>query len=349
MLLELVSPAILPLGLVLVGPPEHRQPGVLGVTLQHPTTQALVYAGQFQVTGARAHIGRHYGQAFCQQAHLLAKGTVELELAIPSQMGLGSEAMIGLTMARALNWVHALPLDSDPTWPQKLGLARGEVLALPAFERGGLLVAGLEMSGSESSEVLRRIEIAHEKRNQDWVCTLFLPRLSSNSLEDLERRRLANLPAALDHIPAGRLAAATEALLSAVDTDNLDAFAAALMEIQAINQEGCARAGNPDPSWVEEQRVWAVMRESGALAWGRSAAGQALFGLVPGGPASVQVCAALRHELGFDKGMSLATIVDNQGSRYKVHPVDVDEAKHLIFNAHQGLLSGGGVGAQRDQ
>ena len=127
------------------------------------------------------------------------------------------------------------------------------------------------------------------------------------------------------------------------------AFGAALMEIQAINQEGGARAGNPDPSWVEEQRVWAVMRESGALAWGRSAAGQALFGLVPGGPASVQVCAALRHELGFDKGMSLATIVDNQGSRYKVHPVDVDEAKHLIFNAHQGLLSGGGVGAQRDQ
>lgn len=340
MLLELATPAILPLALAAVEKNGRRKPGLLGLTLQHPLSHTLMYrSSQLQITGARAHIGHKYCQAFLEHSSLPLCGTVELEHATPSHMGLGSDAMIGLTMARGLIWAQDLPPDGTPAWYRALGLNTVDALALHAFDQGGLLIADLEEHGNEPPGLLIRVEIEHEKRDQDWIFVLFLPRVPSDTSDNLEIDLLTDLLAAQSTISPERLAAASDALLSAAEADDITTFASAVMDIQKLNLEGLEHAGNPRPYSENEKQVLKIMQENGALAWGRSAAGMALFGLIQGGKASVGLRAVLRREIGFDKGLTLATIVDNHGSRSMVHEEDVENAKQQIFNFHRGILS----------
>jgi hypothetical protein len=58
------------------------------------------------VSGARADLARRQAEHFFRHHHLPAQAEIEIELAIPQYMGLGSAAMLGLTVARALATLH---------------------------------------------------------------------------------------------------------------------------------------------------------------------------------------------------------------------------------------------------
>ena len=312
MLIEVGSPCSLPLGLIRT---QDNQTCLLGVTLQHPPTDLFAEASaQFSVTGPLAHKGYAHAQHFLAHHHLPQQANVEIELAIPDMMGLGAETILGLSIARALAWVHSLPTDDAPTLARAIGLGPQHALNVWGFQQGGFLMVDVQQLNTP----LRRHPIAHEDQAA-WGFVLLLPRVPPETPESLEADHLQRL---LDAAP--RVSVATERLLAedlwpALEQNDLPAFARALMTLQPLNQQALAEAGMALPFTKDEQAVLDLFRDRGALAWGRSLTGMALYGLVQGASASVEVRHHLSELVGLYGGWVMATITDNVGARHTLH------------------------------
>src|SRR5215212_7942925 len=117
---ELTSPSCLLLGLAQLD----GRICQLGITLQFPQIQLLArHSRALAISGARADLARKQAEHFFQHHHLPPQAEIEIELAIPQFMGLGSAAMLGLSVARALSTLHALPADNLAGLARSVGLA----------------------------------------------------------------------------------------------------------------------------------------------------------------------------------------------------------------------------------
>jgi predicted sugar kinase len=301
---ELTTPACLLLGMAQLD----GQICQLGITLQFPQIQLLARKSPgLAVSGARADLARRQAERFFQ--HLAPQAEIEIELAIPQFMGLGSAGMLGLSVAQALAKLHAQP-DADPaSLAQSVGLAEDEVLEIHAFAQGGLLLV------NEQGELLRRHPIAHTDEADDWVFVFVLPRPSAATPETLERDQRVALRMAARHLGAETAGIITADLWPAVERDDIAAFAQALTGIHALNQAALDRAGWLTPLSPHEQAILDMMRDAGALAAGRTLAGLGLYGLIRGGGPSRDLRRALTERLGYFGGTVMASICDNNGAR----------------------------------
>src|SRR5215212_2868431 len=223
---ELTSPACLLLGLAQLD----RQICQLGITLQFPQIQLLARRSPaLAVSGARADLARQQAERFFQYHQLPPQAEIEIELAIPQFMGLGSAAMLGLSIARALATLHALPADDGAGLARSVGLADDEALEMHAFAQGGLLLVG------EQGELLRRHAIAHSDEADDWVLVFVLPRPPAETPASLERDQRAALRAASRHLGSEIASTITADLWPAVERDDIATFAQALTRIQELN------------------------------------------------------------------------------------------------------------------
>jgi len=333
-LIEIDAPASLPLGLIQLESEAGLKTCLLGVTLQHPPVNlfAQAYPGGFKMTGARADVAYEQGERFLQYHQLERRAEVEIELAIPSLVGLGSEPMLGLSMAQALAWLNNLPLDNTLALAQALGLKPQNVLEVWGFAQGGLLL--VDVSGAAHFESashlitppLHRHEIAHPEK-EAWAFVLLLPRIPPDTPETLEADRLEALLKAAPHLSADTGFVVTTELWAALANDDLPAFARSLMAIQQLNQEALTKAGTPLDYSPAEQVIFEIMHKNGALAWGRSATGLALYGLVKGARASVELRHKLRHHVGIFGGRVMASITANTGASYDVRDYSLDDNK----------------------
>ncbi|KPV45766.1 hypothetical protein SE17_44070, partial [Kouleothrix aurantiaca] len=158
--------------------------------LQHPPIQLDARsAAQLLATGGRADLANQQAARAVEQLSLPAQGDIEIELAIPSLMGLGSAGMLGLSVAQALLALHDQPATDAAALADAAGLSRPEALELHAFAHGGLLQVAAD------GQLLRRAEIAHDEDNA-WVWVLVLPRLTVGADETLEAQRRGALLAA---------------------------------------------------------------------------------------------------------------------------------------------------------
>jgi predicted sugar kinase len=329
MLIEIGSPASLPLGLVRLEDEGTTKTCLLGLTLQHPPVNLFAQAHPtgLQITGARADVGYAQAKRFLQYHKLEERAEVEIELAIPSLVGLGSEPMLGLSMAQALAWLNNLPLDNIPTLAQAIALQPQDALQIWGYDRGGLLV--VDVSGASLFELqppLRRYEIAHPEK-EAWAFVLVLPRIPAGAPETLEVDRLGTLLKAAPHLSADTGQVITAELWPALENNDLAAFGRNLMALQALNQEALASAGNSLAYSSDEQAVFDIMRDQGAVAWGRSATGLALYGLVKGARASIDLRHKLRHHVGFFGGRVMASITDNRGATYAFKDYNLEDGK----------------------
>src|SRR5262245_12226630 len=198
MYVELTTPACLLLGLVMLD----GQPAQLGVTLRYPPIQLLARgAPVLTITGGRADLAYRQAERFdayrptaisahspAPTSHATQPGCaplpsqrergaggaaphaeVEIELAIPAFMGLGSGAMLGLSVARALATLNSQLADDAQELARAVGLAADEALELHAFAQGGLLLV------DSAGALRRRRSIAEHNEADDWVFVLVLP------------------------------------------------------------------------------------------------------------------------------------------------------------------------------
>ncbi len=299
--LELAAPCCLTLAAARVD----GRPALLGITLRHPPVQLEARAAaQLGVTGARADAAYAHAAAFQRAQGLATAAEIELELAVPSHMGLGSSAIAGLAAARALAALHGLPAADGPELARAAGVAPDDGLAVHAFAGGGLLAVG------EDGALLRRAAISHGDVARDWVFVIVLPRVppgTPDALEDTLRRELWAAAGGLG-VEAEQLFAAE--LWPAAAGDDIGAFAAALTKLQALAPGA--------PLADDEAAILAVMGEAGALVCGRAPTGLALYALLEGADPSRELRRALAVHLGHTSGTVMATICDTTGARHRI-------------------------------
>jgi predicted sugar kinase len=251
MFIEINTPASLPLGLVRLEGETGLKTCLLGVTLQHPPVNlsAQAHPAGLQVSGARADIAYTQAERCLQQQHLKQPAEVEIELAIPNLVGLGSETMLGLSVAQALAWVNNLPLDNTPMLAQAVGLQRRDALSVWGFAQGGVLLVDVsdatpgEDAAYPFTSPVRRFELAHSDK-ETWVFVLILPRIPPDTPENLESDRLKALLKAAPHLSleSGQVLAAE--LWPALESDDLPAFGRALLVLRELNQAALTSAGS---------------------------------------------------------------------------------------------------------
>lgn len=314
MLLEIGAPASLPLAAIRF---ESGAAALLGVTLQHPPLNLAARPGEvLSLEGARAEFGYPFARRFLAHHRLPERGLLEIELAIPSHMGLGSDAVLALGVAEALAWLHDRPRDDPALLGAAAGLGPEWAFETHAYAQGGVLL--VEASGSAAPAVLRRRTLAH-RDDSAWVFVLYLPRVPAGAPDRLEPDRRAVLLSALPHLSpdTGRLLETV--LWPALEADDVDAFGRALRELQALNAQALAAAGLSQPLPGDLQALLDLCAAEGAAAWGRSLGGFALFALIRGKSPAVALRQKLVARVGYHGGTVMTAICDNQGARRAVH------------------------------
>jgi predicted sugar kinase len=303
--LELTTPCCLPLGAVQAD----GRPTLLGAALQYPPINLVMRSlNELSVTGARAPVARAQAQQWFESHNLPPKAEIEIELAIPAHMGLGSEAMMGMSVGRGLRDLAGL---GDPRGldEQRTAVGLGAEWALEAWSasQGGLHAVGLDGTS------LQRHAVKHDDDNA-WVFVIHLPRAPADTPPSFEHtQRLALIKAAsLVQADAGPMWAA-------LATNDLPAFAKELMTIQERTTEALSRIGAPVVVSAESQRMIEVIKLSGAPAWGQSFGGLAVWGLVHGAKQSQDARLKMRRVMGYEGGTITAAVVDNDGVKIKTN------------------------------
>jgi predicted sugar kinase len=338
---EVTAPACLLLGLVLLD----GRPCQLGVTLRYPPIQLLARAAPaLTITGGRADLairqverfyayrrtaiplhppipfplveeGEHDSPPLLSQRERGLGGEgqaeIEIDLATPAFMGLGSGAMLGLSVARALAALHGWPADDARELARAAGLAADEALEAHAFAQGAMLLV------DSDGELRRRQPIADHDEAGDWVFVLVLPRVPTGTPETLEADRRQSLRDSAAHLDLRTGRICNDLLWPAAESDDIAEFARGLMAIQELNEAALAEMGRPVDLSADEQAILGVMRAGGALAWGRCISGLGLYGLIKGGGPSRELRRALTDRLGYFGAAVMATLCDNNGAQQR--------------------------------
>ncbi|NJO07347.1 MAG: hypothetical protein HC876_18550 [Chloroflexaceae bacterium] len=308
--MEVGAPCSLPLGLVCIEAGGTRKMCLLGVAVQHPPMHLLGFARRTaQVTGARADLATVYAHRF-RAYHQLSKLTdIEIELATPAYMGLGSDGVLGLSVARLLAAMHNLPTETAAL-VSALGLEPRHALSIAAFDRGGLVLLDLGVPPGVVPPVVQRYEIAHPEK-EAWAFVFYLPRVSNHTPPTLEDQHTNALFQAAPFLEDNTEAGAQ--LATAVQQNDVALFAQALTLVRQQTEAALLRAGHGVVLSEETQQVLAVMQEMGAVAWGRNFGGLGLYGLIEGAHPSRLMRYRLRQQFGAHGGWIMATITDNRG------------------------------------
>ncbi|MCA9997690.1 MAG: hypothetical protein KDE56_18155 [Anaerolineales bacterium] len=326
MLIEIGTPAMLPLGLVKVRHAAGEKLCLLGLTVQHPPVNLFMqqHAHRLDITGARADVGYEAANRFFAYHQKPARAQVEIETTIPAFMGLESTALMKLAMVQGLSWLSDLPHDSGggDAYAQLLGLTARDGLALAGFKQGGLLLVDMA-----SGEVVQRLTITHEREKEAWSLVLFFPRTPPGIDPEFEETQYAALRQAAAAVSEKTGDLVTRDMKKAIQLRDEVAFGQALLLLQQTTNQALAQTGRLVELTAEERGVVEMMQRSGAVAWGRSATGLALFGLIKGADASRQLRAAIMKQVGYFGGLVMATITDNEGSRFAVKKEDLNDTK----------------------
>jgi predicted sugar kinase len=337
MLIDIAGPAVLPLGLVKFENAAAAQTNMLGLTVQHPPVNLQAQAGQpLQIMGPRADVAYQQALHFLAFHNLPQTSQAEIEFAIPSLVGLGSESLLGLAVAQALAWTHDLPAEKcgPLALAQALGLTPAEAILLWGYDQGGLLLVDTEPDPiTEFPAMRRRQEIAHKEKDA-WAFVLYFPDVPDETPETLETDRLTLLWQAGPHLSSDSGRLVTEDLWPAVERDDIAAFGQSLTALQQMNQTALAQISDPVALNAADQAVLDLMRDNEALAYGRNLTGLSYYALVHGAKASQQLRQALRQQLGYFGGTVLATITDNRGAVALTKNDDLDVRKLTARRSH---------------
>lgn len=308
MLIEIVSPCTLSLGVLRV----EGKTCLLGLALQHPPVNLFAQAfHDLKVTGARADEARRHAQRYLESLNARPEAEIEIELATPAHVGLGSGPMLGLSAAQACAWLRGQPLEEVEALARALAFGPEQALSVHAFAQGGLLLV------DEAGKLLRRQTIEHPTESA-WAFVFLFPKTPPGTPPTLEEDRLRALLAAAPRLDSEASQNAIDRLWAAVESDDAASFATALMSVQNLDAEALARTGAPTTLTPEEQGIVAVMQENGALAYGRTPTGIGLYGLIQGDQASIQLRQKLQNHVGFFGGTIMASIADNHGARHTI-------------------------------
>jgi len=316
MIVEIGAPSVLSFGLIKAHTAAGPRILQLVLSIQHPPVHlSMAKRDGLSVTGPRAHVADGYARRFLSHHGITSGAIIEIELAIPSLVGLRSDAMLGLSVARGLANLYGLEV-AALALARAIGLDDAQAGGIWAFEKGGLLLLDTHSGFMDETCISVRLEIAHPEKDA-WAFILYFPYPPENTPEEYEALTLQTL---LDSGRDERLPEVDmDVFVRAVREDRFEDFAAILMDIQQANQVRLAETAPFEPP-AGREALFRIMEAGGAVAWGQTPGGFSFWGLVKGGNASRRIRKALQDHVGFFGGRVMATILDNRGANLVENP-----------------------------
>jgi len=314
MFYDIIVPSCLPLGAVNLNRDGARHIAMLCVALQHPSIRVEAQPNkQFLVTGGRSDVAASYLERIYEKHALTTPAEIEIEQAIPAYMGLGSRAQMGLGMATIAALVNGRDRTDVEFIASALGLEPTQNINIAASMQGGLLLVDAEQTANQAPLVYQRAELDSDEKSA-WGFVLVLPRVAEHP-ETFEVDRLAALVHAQGTSTDDSGHIVEKTLYPAVAQDDIETFGHGLMELQRANANALSAMNIDTSASLEEQKIFDIMRNEGAVAWGKSPSGFGLYALTRGARSTIEMRKALRTIFDYDHGDMLATISQNAGIR----------------------------------
>jgi beta-ribofuranosylaminobenzene 5'-phosphate synthase len=253
-----------------------RKFGSLGLALDAPVTALTIRrADRLSVEGPEhARVAAHL-QQLCGELGLKPAYRVVIHSAIPAHVGLGSGTQLALATATALRSLEVLPMNMEK---DALLLRRGARSGIGAalFSDGGVIVDGGHGASKSLPPILSRLPFP-----DDWRIILVMDTEVTGVHGDAEREAFAKLPI-FPEVEAARICRAVlmQALPALIEHD-LDAFGAAIADIQMRLGDYFAPAqGGARYTSAKVAAVMELMAQHGAKGIGQSSWGPTGFAFV---------------------------------------------------------------------
>jgi beta-ribofuranosylaminobenzene 5'-phosphate synthase len=270
--------------------------GGIGAAAPGPTTRvSACAAADLVVEGEDADRATEFAKRFFAHHGIRAGARVRVHHALPPHAGLGSGTQLALAVARALAEVHGITTDAAHL-ANAVGRGRRSAIGMWTFAGGGLVVEGGHRpcdGGKSAGPLLARLPFP-----ESWRCVVAVPEAASGLSGTDEAAAFDRLPAP----PGGEVEHVAHlvlmALLPALADADIDAFGAALTEIQETTGRWFApvQGGAYAPGGGEA--LVRLMRDWGAAGVGQSSWGPAVYGIVAGEAGGTRLADRVRAEYG---------------------------------------------------
>jgi beta-RFAP synthase len=289
--------ARLHLGVLDLGGSLGRWFGGIGASIHAPTLLVSARADDtLRVEGEAADRAREFAQRFLD-SHAPGRGAyICVHRVLPSHAGLGSGTQLALAVAQAIAETYEIDVDAAAL-SRAVGRARRSAIGTWTFAGGGLVVeGGRRRDRDDPGPLVARIPFP-----DSWRCVVAVPQATPGISGMREVEAFAQLSAPPDGEVAHIAHLVLMSLLPAVVEDDIEAFGAALTEIQEISGRWFAgvQGGTFAPGISAE--LIAHMRQWGAFGVGQSSWGPTVYGVVSGDDAALRLATRVRDWLG-DRG-----------------------------------------------
>lgn len=304
------APARLHMGFLDLNGALGRRFGSLGVALEEPAARIRVSpADTVSARGPQASRATEFARRAIAALGVSGGAHVEVEEAIPDHAGLGSGTQLALAVGAALARLHGI---ERPTRDIARDLGRGgrSGIGLGLFGQGGFLVDGGRRGDQDEPPTV----IARADFPAPWRFVLVFDPGFKGLHGEVEKQAFASLPRFSEE-NAGRLCRlALMGALPALAERDIQAFGAAISEIQAVVGDHFAPAQGGRFASPRVARALAWLNEHGAAGVGQSSWGPTGFAVVASEVAAHGLVRAARLELA-DAGLEFAVCAaSNRGA-----------------------------------
>ncbi len=272
------TPSRLHFGLLALEAQAARRFGGLGLMVEEPGLRLRARASaQWGTEGALGERALRFARKVVEGLDSLGFHVpptfLSVEAGPPEHVGLGVGTQLGLAVARVLAERAGVQRPSLEMLANVSGRGLRSGIGLHGFERGGLLVDGGRGASGGLPPLLCRMELP-----EDWRVLVVLPRLEPGLHGSDEVRAFAELPK-VDERETDRLCRLVLlGVLPAAAEGDLEAFGAALEELQQRVGEAFAPVQGGRFAHQELPGMIELMRKSGLKGVGQSSWGPALYG-----------------------------------------------------------------------
>lgn len=252
--------------------------GGIGAAAPAPTLLVSARgADALEVDGEDAERAADFARTFMDHHGVRNGARLRVHRALPRHAGLGSGTQLALAVARALAELHGIEADA-PALARAVGRARRSAVGTWTFADGGLVVEGGRRADRDACGPL----LARLPFPPSWRCVLAVPDGVPGVSGMDEAAAFDRLPAPSERDVERVAHLVLMALLPAVADADIDAFGAALTQIQEIIGRWFAPAQGGTFAAGASEALVRRMHEWGASGVGQSSWGPAVYGIVAG-------------------------------------------------------------------
>ncbi|MSR37129.1 MAG: hypothetical protein EXR95_10910 [Gemmatimonadetes bacterium] len=263
-----------------------------GIGAAAPAPTLLLSASRAEVLevegedGARA---AEFARLFMRHHGIGSGARLRVHRTLPRHVGLGSGTQLALAVGRALAEVHGIEADA-PGLARAVGRARRSAVGTWAFADGGLVVEGGRHTNRDACGPL----LARLPFPPAWRCVVAVPDAVSGVSGADEAAAFDRLPVPSERDVERVAHLVLMALLPAVAEADIDAFGAALTQIQEMTGRWFAPVQGGTFAPGASEALVRRMHEGGAAGVGQSSWGPAVYGIVAGEAAGARLAERVR-------------------------------------------------------